>query len=56
MQKVKVQRYVSGKIPLYARNISDESSGDEDFIDNRKSITINKVRERGRDPEEDEDR
>lgn len=38
MQKVKVQRYVSGKIPQYARNVSsDESSEDEDFIENRKT-------------------
>jgi microfibrillar-associated protein 1 len=38
MQKVKVQRYVSGKIPDYARNVSsDESSGDEDFIEKGKN-------------------
>jgi hypothetical protein len=40
-----VQRYVSGKKPGYAKNMSDESSGEEDFIDNRKSIIFNKVRE-----------
>lgn len=38
MQKVKVQRYVSGKIPEYARNISSgEDSGDDDFFEYRKS-------------------
>lgn len=38
MQKVKVHRYVSGKIPEYARNISsEESSDDEDFIEKEKS-------------------
>lgn len=37
MQKVKVQRYISGKIPEYAKNLSsDESSNEEDFIENRK--------------------
>lgn len=46
MQKVKVHRYISGKIPEYAKNVSsDESSDDEDFIDNKKSIIINKVKE-----------
>ncbi len=39
MQKVKVQRYVSGKIPEYAKNYSsdEESSADEDFIESRKA-------------------
>jgi hypothetical protein len=45
MRKVKVQRYVSGKKPGYAINVSDESSAEEDFIDNRKSIIFNKVRD-----------
>ncbi|XP_055845232.1 microfibrillar-associated protein 1 [Episyrphus balteatus] len=37
MQKVKVQRYISGKRPEYARGeSSDEESDLEDFIDNRK--------------------
>lgn len=45
MQKVKVQRYVSGKIPGYAKNVSDDSSAEDDFIDNRKSIVFNKVRD-----------
>lgn len=46
MQKVKVQRYISGKRPEYAlKDASDESSNDEDFFDNRKSIVINKVRD-----------
>ncbi|XP_031618848.1 microfibrillar-associated protein 1 [Contarinia nasturtii] len=36
MQKVKVQRYISGKRPEYARyNSSDEESEVEDFIDRR---------------------
>ena len=40
MQKVKVQRYVSGKKPDYARGISsDESSDDDDFVD-KKGIVI----------------
>lgn len=39
MQKVKVQRYISGKRPEYARGeSSDEDSDLEDFIDNRKKI------------------
>lgn len=39
MQKVKVQRYISGKRPEYARGeSSDEESDLEDFIDNRKKI------------------
>lgn len=47
MQKVKVQRYISGKRPEYAaKDSSDESSNDEDdFVDNRKTITINKLRD-----------
>lgn len=48
MQKVKVQRYVSGKKPEYAKHLrSDESSEEDDFIDNRKSIAFNKIRELG---------
>lgn len=40
MQKVKVQRYVSGKKPDYARGVSsDESSDEDDFLD-RKGIVI----------------
>ncbi|CRK96983.1 CLUMA_CG010341, isoform A [Clunio marinus] len=55
MQKVKVQRYISGKRPEYAlKDTSDESSNDEDYFENRKSIVINKVREIG--GEEDEKR
>lgn len=46
MQKVKVQRYISGKRPEYApREASDESSNDEDYFENRKSIVINKFRD-----------
>lgn len=46
MQKVKVQRYISGKRPEYApKEASDDSSNEEDIFDNRKSIMINKVRE-----------
>lgn len=45
MQKVKVQRYISGKRPEYApKEASDESSNDEDYFDNRK-IVIGKVRD-----------
>lgn len=52
MQKVKVQRYISGKRPEYApKDASDESSNDEDF--NRKSIIINKVRDIGKDHDDD---
>lgn len=48
MQKVKVHRYISGKKPQYAKNISsEESSEEEDFIDNKKSIVINKVKDLG---------
>ncbi|XP_067646544.1 microfibrillar-associated protein 1 [Eurosta solidaginis] len=36
MQKVKVQRYVSGKRPEYARGSSSDESDLEDFIDHRK--------------------
>ena len=37
MQKVKVQRYISGKRPEYAQYASsDEESDDDDFIDNRR--------------------
>lgn len=36
MKKVKVQRYISGKRPQYARNDSDSDSDLEDFIDNRR--------------------
>lgn len=36
MQKVKVQRYISGKRPEYAQyESSDEDSGDDDFVDRR---------------------
>lgn len=36
MQKVKVQRYISGKRPEYAQyNSTDEESENEDFIDRR---------------------
>lgn len=36
MQKVKVQRYISGKRPEYAQyESSDEESGDDDFVDRR---------------------
>lgn len=46
MQKVKVQRYISGKRPEYApQDASDESSNDDDYFENRKSIVINKVRD-----------
>lgn len=48
MQKVKVQRYISGKRPEYApKEAQDDSSNDEDYFDNRKSIVINKVRDIG---------
>lgn len=43
MQKVKVHRYISGKRPEYAKSDSDDSSQDEDFMENRKSIVIGKV-------------
>lgn len=53
MQKVKVQRYISGKRPEYApKEASDESSNDEDYFENRKSIVINKVRDVGQDDDE----
>jgi glutaredoxin len=55
MQKVKVQRYISGKRPEYAtKDVSDGSSNDEDYFENRKSIVIGKVRDVGQ--EEDEER
>ena len=48
MQKVKVQRYISGKIPEYAKNLSsDEGSNDDDFIENRK--IANKQEEEAKD-------
>lgn len=43
MQKVKVHRYISGKRPEYAKDDSDESSQDEDFIDNKKSFKIGRM-------------
>jgi len=55
MQKVKVHRYISGKKPQYAKNISsEESSEEEDFIDNKKSIVINKVKDLGTQQQENE--
>lgn len=46
MQKVKVQRYISGKRPEYApKDVSDESSNEEDFFENRKSTGDRKVRD-----------
>lgn len=46
MQKVKVQRYISGKRPEYApKDASDESSNEEDIFENRKAIVINKLRD-----------
>lgn len=42
MQKVKVQRYISGKRPDYAQYASSgEETDDDDFIDNRKMIKPN---------------
>lgn len=39
MQKVKVQRYISGKRPEYATyNSSGEESEEEDFIDNNRKL------------------
>lgn len=53
MQKVKVQRYISGKRPEYApKDVSDESSNEDDYFENRKSIVINKVRDISQDDEE----
>lgn len=49
MQKVKVHRYISGKRPEYAKDDSDESSQDEDFIDNKKSFKIARVMNIARD-------
>jgi hypothetical protein len=48
MQKVKVQRYISGKRPEYAQYDSSEDESDgEDFIDNKnKSSKIQIDRER----------
>lgn len=44
MKKVKVQRYISGKRPEYAqRDSSDESSADEDFIEQKKGIVIKDI-------------
>jgi hypothetical protein len=45
MQKVKVQRYISGKRPEYAQyDSSDEESEGDDFIDNRnKGFKDNKL-------------
>lgn len=44
MQKVKVQRYISGKRPEYAqRDSSDESSADEDFIEHKKTFKIKEI-------------
>ena len=41
MQKVKVQRYVSGKRPEYARDDStDEESDLDDFVGNRRNKTL----------------
>lgn len=37
MQKVKVQRYISGKRPEYAQYDSSEDSDDDDFIDRKTS-------------------
>ena len=52
MQKVKVQRYISGKRPEYApKDVSDESSNDEDCFDNRK-IVISKLRDIAQDDAE----
>ncbi|XP_059608316.1 microfibrillar-associated protein 1 [Phlebotomus argentipes] len=38
MQKVKVQRYISGKRPEYAYESSGEESDEGDFMDNRRSV------------------
>ncbi|XP_068142093.1 microfibrillar-associated protein 1 [Drosophila tropicalis] len=44
MQKVKVQRYISGKRPEYARGDSSSDESDEDdFIDNRKRMERHKA-------------
>lgn len=45
MQKVKVQRYISGKIPEYAKNLSSDenSNDDEDFIECRKKVLTKKI-------------
>jgi len=44
MQKVKVQRYISGKRPDYARaDSSSEVSDEDDFIDTRKRLERHKA-------------
>ncbi|EDV96284.1 microfibrillar-associated protein 1 [Drosophila grimshawi] len=44
MQKVKVQRYISGKRPDYARaDSSSDESDDDDFVDNRKRLERHKA-------------
>ncbi|XP_016970063.2 microfibrillar-associated protein 1 [Drosophila rhopaloa] len=44
MQKVKVQRYISGKRPDYARaDSSSEESDEDDFIDTRKRLERHKA-------------
>lgn len=62
MQKVKVQRYISGKRPEYAQyESSEEESGDEDFVDRKAQrnfanrgdeITMDVSRRRGQDDTE----
>lgn len=55
MQKVKVQRYISGKIPEYAKNLSsDEGSNEDDFIENRK-IAKKHTEEDSKDHQQHED-
>lgn len=55
MQKVKVQRYISGKRPGYApKDAPDASSDEEDFFEHRKSIVINKVRADGFEAEDEQ--
>lgn len=50
MKKVKVQRYISGKRPQYARHDSSDADSDlDDFIDNRR-----KANEKDENPEEEE--
>lgn len=50
MKKVKVQRYISGKRPQYARHDSSDADSDlDDFIDNRR-----KVNEKDGNPQEDD--
>lgn len=44
MQKVKVQRYISGKRPDYARaDSSSDESEDDDFVDNRRRMERHKA-------------